>query len=44
MSIYTNVKTKYEIFNDMEPRDFVEQFMKTGENGISFKNIYWLSY
>ena len=35
----TNIKTKYEIFNDMEPRTFVEQFMKTGENGFSFKNI-----
>ncbi|MFT5874021.1 MAG: stage III sporulation protein AE [Clostridium sp.] len=35
----SNVKTKYEIFNDMDPRTFVEQFMKTGENGFSFKNI-----
>lgn len=35
----TNIKTQYEIFNDMEPRTFVEEFMKTGENGLSFKNI-----
>lgn len=35
----TNIKTKYEIFNDMEPKAFVDQFMKTGENGFSFKNI-----
>jgi len=35
----SNVKTKYEIFNDMEPRTFVEQFIKTGENGFSFKAI-----
>ncbi|HEY8892480.1 MAG TPA: stage III sporulation protein AE [Clostridium sp.] len=35
----SNVKTKYEIFNDMEPRAFVEQFIKTGENGFSFKEI-----
>ena len=35
----TNIKTKYEIFNDMEPRAFVEGFMKTGENGFSFKKI-----
>jgi stage III sporulation protein AE len=35
----TDIKTKYEIFNDMEPRTFVEEFMKTGENGFSFKNI-----
>ncbi len=35
----SNIKTKYEIFNDMEPKAFVEQFMKTGENGFSFKNI-----
>jgi stage III sporulation protein AE len=35
----TDIKTKYEIFNDMEPRAFVDQFMKTGENGFSFKNI-----
>ena len=30
----SNVKTKYEIFNDMEPRTFVEQFIKTGESGF----------
>jgi stage III sporulation protein AE len=35
----TNIKSKYEIFNDMEPRTFVEEFMKTGENGFSFKKI-----
>jgi stage III sporulation protein AE len=35
----TNTKTEYEIFNDMDPRTFVQQFMKTGENGFSFKNI-----
>ncbi|WP_291636591.1 stage III sporulation protein AE [Clostridium sp.] len=35
----SDVKTKYEIFNDMDPRTFVEEFMKTGENGFSFKNI-----
>jgi len=35
----TNIKTKYEIFNDMEPKAFVEQFLKTGENGFSFKKI-----
>lgn len=35
----SNVKTQYEIINDMEPKAFVEQFIKTGENGISFKNI-----
>lgn len=35
----SNIKTKYEIFNDMEPRTFVEEFMKTGENGFSLKNI-----
>ncbi|MBU3110667.1 stage III sporulation protein AE [Clostridium lacusfryxellense] len=42
----SNVKTKYEIFNDMEPKAFVEQFIKTGENGISFKNItgYLIKY
>ncbi len=34
----TNIKTQHEIFNDMEPRTFVEQFMKTGKNGFSFKN------
>ena len=33
----TNIKTKYEIFNDMDPRTFVEQFIKTGDNGFSFK-------
>ena len=26
----TKIKTKYEIFNDMEPRTFVQEFMKTG--------------
>lgn len=35
----TNVKTKYEIINDMQPRTFVDQFIKTGENGLSFKAI-----
>ena len=35
----TDIKSKYEIFNDMEPRTFVEEFMKTGENGFGFKNI-----
>ena len=35
----TNVKTKYEVFNDMEPRAFVEEFMKTGENGLSVKTM-----
>jgi len=35
----SNVKTKYEIFNDMEPRTFVEQFIKTGESGFSLKVI-----
>jgi stage III sporulation protein AE len=35
----TNIKTKYEIFNDMDPRTFVDQFMKTGDNGFSFKNV-----
>lgn len=35
----TNIKSKYEIFNDMEPRTFVEEFMKTGKNGFGFKNI-----
>ncbi|MCB2291986.1 stage III sporulation protein AE [Clostridium algoriphilum] len=35
----SNVKTKYEIFNDMEPKTFVEQFIKTGQGGFSFKNI-----
>lgn len=36
----TNIKTKYEVLNDMKPQAFVEEFMKTGENGISMKNIY----
>lgn len=35
----SNIKTKYEIFNDMEPRAFVDGFMKTGENGFSFKRV-----
>ncbi|MBU3189152.1 stage III sporulation protein AE [Clostridium bowmanii] len=35
----TNIKTKYEIFNDMEPKAFVQEFMKTGENGFTFKKI-----
>ena len=35
----SNVKTKYEIFNDMQPKTFVEQFVKTGQGGFSFKNI-----
>ena len=35
----TNIKSEYEIFNDMEPRTFVEEFMKTGENGLGFKKI-----
>ena len=35
----TNIKSEYEIFNDMEPRAFVEEFMKTGENGFGFKKI-----
>jgi len=35
----SNVKTQYEIFNDMDPKSFVEQFIKTGENGVSFKEI-----
>jgi len=35
----SNVKTQYEIINDMQPKDFVEQFIKTGENGLSFKEI-----
>jgi stage III sporulation protein AE len=35
----TNIKSNYEIFNDMEPRTFVEEFMKTGENGFGFKEI-----
>jgi stage III sporulation protein AE len=34
----TKIKTQNEIFNDMDPRTFVEGFMKTGENGLSFKN------
>jgi len=42
----SNVKTKYEIFNDMDPGTFVEKFIKTGENGFSFKVItnYVISY
>lgn len=35
----TNIKSEYEIFNDMEPRTFVEEFMKTGENGFGIKKI-----
>ncbi|MBU3180149.1 stage III sporulation protein AE [Clostridium psychrophilum] len=35
----SNVKTKYEVFNDMQPKAFVEQFVKTGQGGFSFKNI-----
>ena len=35
----SNVKTKYEVFNDMQPKTFVEQFVKTGQGGFSFKNI-----
>jgi len=35
----TNIKSEYEIFNDMDPRTFVEEFMKTGENGFGFKKI-----
>lgn len=35
----TNIKTQYEIFNEMDPRTFVEEFMKTGENGLSLKNM-----
>lgn len=35
----TNIKTEYEMFNDMNPKTFVEEFMKTGENGFSFKKI-----
>ena len=35
----SNVKTKYEIFNDMDPKTFVEQFTKTGDNGFEFKDI-----
>jgi stage III sporulation protein AE len=34
----TKIKTQNEIFNDMDPKAFVEGFMKTGENGLSFKN------
>lgn len=33
----SNVKTQYEIFNDMNPKTFVEQFIKTGENGLSLQ-------
>jgi len=42
----SNVKTKYEIFNDMDPKTFVEQFVKTGQGGFSLKNIssYVLKY
>lgn len=32
----SNVKSQYEIFNDMQPQTFVEQFIKTGDNGLSF--------
>lgn len=35
----TNIKTEYEMFNDMNPKTFVEEFMKTGENGFSFKKV-----
>lgn len=35
----TNIKSEYEIFNDMEPKTFVEEFMKTGENGFGYKKI-----
>jgi len=35
----TNIKTKYEIFNDMEPKAFVDEFMKTGDNGFNYKKI-----
>ena len=35
----SNVKSQYEIFNDMQPQTFVEQFIKTGDNGLSFNKI-----
>lgn len=36
----TEIKMKNEMLNDMDPRTFVEGFMKTGENGLSFKNLF----
>lgn len=36
----TNMKSKYEILNDLDVRQFVENFLQTGDGGISNKDIY----
>ncbi|MBK5241306.1 stage III sporulation protein AE [Clostridium sp.] len=35
----TKIKTENEILNDMDPGTFVKGFLRTGENGLSFKKI-----
>lgn len=35
----TNMKTKYEILNDMDVRTYVEEYMKEGDGGLSIKSV-----
>ncbi|SKA76812.1 stage III sporulation protein AE [Clostridium sp. USBA 49] len=35
----TNMKTDYEVLKDLEPKEFVEEFIKSGNSKISFKKV-----
>ncbi|MCJ7690481.1 MAG: stage III sporulation protein AE, partial [Clostridiaceae bacterium] len=35
----TKIKTENEMLNDMDPGTFVKGFLRTGENGLSFKRL-----
>ena len=36
----TNMKSKYEILNDLDVREFVDNFIQTGDGGVSNEDIY----
>lgn len=36
----TNIKSEYELLNDMDVRDYVKSFMRTGDGKFSFKKLY----
>lgn len=35
----TQIKSKYEIMEDMSPKEYIENYMKTGNGNISIKNL-----
>ena len=36
----SNIQSEYEILNDMNPKEFVKNYIKNGESGLSIKELF----